>query len=826
MCRPNFKLALLFLIPFFSFAQIDNWESRGVGGGGALFNPSISPHDATEMYIQCDMTEVFHTTNNGENWQEIPFQELISTGGSHSTEFTSNPDILYACASDFLTGSWYPSKSEDGGQTWEATTADPTFGETWYLSADNRSTERLLIASYTTLYLSLNGGDSFTEIHDHGDGIYIAGTYWKGDTILIGTSSGLFYSLNGGTDFEWEGATGIPADYGFLSFSGSSEGDEIKMIVTTAHVFDLYPGLHPIDSEIYSEILQSNFGSETWTNATTGIDPNHDLFFVSSALENVNIFYVGGSDPTTSYPVIYKTTNGGDSWFEIFHAINNENITTGWSGYSGDDDWWYGEKVFGLGTAPNDPNTIIFTDFGFAHISNDGGETWGQAYVNTEDQNTMGEETPEDLSYAGNGLENTGSWYLTWIDENQIFASYTDITGIRSTDGGEKWSFDYTGNPYNTTYHVVRDTETGTLYAAVSTVHDLYQSTYLTDARIDGGDGAVLYSEDNGVTWEEMADLDAPVIWLALDPNDNDVLYASVVDSETGGIYRTTNASDLATSSWGITTAPARTEGHPYNVFVLDDGSVLSTWCGRRDPGFTPSSGVFISADGGETWTDVSMDDEMYYWTKDITIDPHDSDQNTWYVAVFSGWGGDANDKGGLYRTTDRGENWELIFDSHRVESSTVSPTNPDELYLTTEAEGLWFTDNLTDEAPDFSMVDSYTFQHPVRVHYNPFDSEEIWVTSFGNGLKVSSLEEPGATINEFDSHSKIQVFPNPSNGWVNLKTDVAITSLNLYGVDGTLIYANINPSQAIQLPEEKGLYYLRGLTNSGEVVVASVARL
>ena len=30
----------------------------------------------------------------------------------------------------------------------------------------------------------------------------------------------------------------------------------------------------------------------------------------------------------------------------------------------------------------------------------------------------------------------------------------------------------------------------------------------------------------------------------------------------------------------------------------------------------------------------------MYYWTKDIVIDPNDASQNTWYAGVFSGWGG------------------------------------------------------------------------------------------------------------------------------------------------------------------------------------------
>ena len=40
----------------------------------------------------------------------------------------------------------------------------------------------------------------------------------------------------------------------------------------------------------------------------------------------------------------------------------------------------------------------------------------------------------------------------------------------------------------------------------------------------------------------------------------------------------------------------------------------------------------------------------MRYWTKDILIDPNDATQSTWYVCVYSGWGGPPNGLGGLYR--------------------------------------------------------------------------------------------------------------------------------------------------------------------------------
>jgi hypothetical protein len=72
-------------------------------------------------------------------------------------------------------------------------------------------------------------------------------------------------------------------------------------------------------------------------------------------------------------------------------------------------------------------------------------------------------------------------------------------------------------------------------------------------------------------------------------------------------------------------------------------------------------------------------------------------------------------------------------------------------MYLTTEVDGLWYSENLRSPSPTFSLVDSYPFRHPERVFYSPHDTSALWVTSFGAGLRigstatgVSSEREPG----------------------------------------------------------------------------------
>src|SRR5205085_396419 len=66
---------------------------------------------------------------------------------------------------------------------------------------------------------------------------------------------------------------------------------------------------------------------------------------------------------------------------------------------------------------------------------------------------------------------------------------------------------------------------------------------------------------------------------------------------------------------------------------------------------------------------------------------------------------------------------------------------------LTTETQGLWYSNNMRSATPTFTPVANYPFRQPERVFYNPFNPNEIWVTSFGSGLRlgvVNGNSSPG----------------------------------------------------------------------------------
>lgn len=727
-----------------------SWNSVGVGGGGALFQASFSPHDTDDLFITCDMGEVFRTTDFGQSWETLHFTEL--QGGRYAcVSFTSSAQTLYAIDEyeDAGLEGQRPTKSTDGGATWTPIAADPTGSEAYYLFADDTTTTRLIVADYTTLYFSNDGGTSFTNEFTHnpgGAGLHIAGAFWDGTNIYVGTNAGLLVSTNGGTSFAVDGTTGIAAGENIVRFFGAKEGGTVRLWALTSQE-GLYGGIQPEDffwepSDVYT----LDVGAGSWQLRRTGLPTaNGNGFpFIAGPRNDIDTAWVAGADDG-GVPSVFRTTNAGTSWASVLDTVDNDNIVTGWSGDGGDRGWGYGEYALGFAVAPTDGNVAAFTDLGFCHVTNNGGTTWRQAYVDPSTENPAGIDTPQRQYYQGIGLEDTTVWNLTWFDANRIWACFTDIRGIRSEDGGATWGFDYSGHTENSSYDVVIQDGTGHGFMATSTVHDMYQTTYLTDAQIDGGDGRVLRSTDGGETWVLMEDFNHPVFDLEFDPNDANTLYACVVHSTAGGIFRTTDINLGAGATWTQLTNPPRTQGHPYSIKVLDDGSLVCTYSGRRASSqFTDSSGVFYSTNGGTSWNDVSST-AMHYYVKDLVIDPHDATQNTWYVGVWSGYGTNPNGSyqlqtaGGLYRTTNRGTSWTRIFAAHRVTSCAVHPTWPNEAFATTETQGLWHTTNLSAGSPTFTQQMGYPFSQPERVAFNPFDATQVWVMSFGNGLYVGT---------------------------------------------------------------------------------------
>jgi Secretion system C-terminal sorting domain len=824
----------LLLCFIFTFAQPSSFAPRGIGGGGALFFPTINPANDNEFYVSCDMSPLFHSTDYGSSYSQVHFSKLPVSGYS-TYEFTNNASIAYCNYNDGNEG--YPVKTTDGGNTWTQLSGynTGTYGRAFKMSANYNNPNQLLINSYAHILISNNGGTTFTLVKqaaNGGAGIIMSGVFWDGNNIYIGTNDGLLVSTNGGTSFSVMNTTGIAAGQVIWSFAAAKSGSNLKFVCITANAGDVYNGLQPFEFYNFPKgVYAMDNANGTWVSKAAGINFSNDfVMYAAMAWNDINTIYLGGNDDALGAPLVYKSSNAGNSWSKVFNTLNNVNINTGWEGHQGDKSWGWSENCFGITVAPFNSNKVMFSSFSSVHLSSNGGAQWKQAYVNVTDQNPAGASTPKGKAYRSIGLENTSCWQVFWQNANNMIGCYSDIGAIRTNDSGKAWGF-IPGFSVNSVYSMVKD-NSGRLYGACSNIHDMYQSTRLTDALLDANDtnGKIVFSTDNGSTWSNMRVFNHPVFWLATDPNNVNRMYASVIHfggvqgSQQGGIYRCDNINAGAAATWTKLSNPPRTEGHPASIVVLNDNKVVCTFSGRRNGtgAFTASSGVFIYDPAAGTWTDVSHPG-MHYWTKDIVVDPNDATQNTWYVAVFSGWGGPPNGLGGLYRTTNRGTSWVKLTGSQfeRVTSITFNPLNGNQAYLTTEMQGLWVSSNMNATTPSWALVNSYPFRQPERVFFNPYVPTEMWVTSFGNGMKVGNTGiVTGIPAIRMNDVVLLSTYPNPGNGsftiqftaYASTKADVEITDIT----------GRVTESKTIQVQQgennipwkmstpQKGVYLIR----------------
>ena len=99
-CCKRILFSLLLFVPvLFCISQPLSWQSRGVGGGGSMFFPTINPLNDNEFYVACDMSQLFHSTDFGASYSQISFTKL-QVGSSSTYEFTNNASISYCIAND------------------------------------------------------------------------------------------------------------------------------------------------------------------------------------------------------------------------------------------------------------------------------------------------------------------------------------------------------------------------------------------------------------------------------------------------------------------------------------------------------------------------------------------------------------------------------------------------------------------------------------------------------------------------------------------------------------------------------------------------------
>lgn len=726
------------------------WYNQGIGGTGTTYTPSISPQNSQEIYVGSDMGEVFHTSDWGANW-DVP--AAFPPGG---VQYTSSASVMYSSG---------PKKSIDGGLTWAMLPCctNPTYGQTF---SDPNRTDRViysLVPSSTdsSLYISNDGGATQQTIFQHWNGsLYISGVFFDGNTAYIGTNnSGVWKGVYNGSTWTWtKPISGLPSGERIMSLAGAKTGSTVRLVILTLNSTQMTTdgrpfgyGLNPAYvAGYYKAIYTWDSGQTSWTKKVTGLTGGQRPTLVAMARNDINTIYASGSDiPDGSHYygacIVYKSTNGGANWASVLTKANNANSTSASYGDGGDYDWSW-SSVAGLGVDPNNSSRVTFTDQCDVRASTDGGATWNQIIVPASQATPAGQQITKN-SFYGSSLNETSVWGLNWINANTVYAACTDAYGIRTISGSLDWSnpssiksgcitWQYPNwgtNWVNTTYKSVT-APNGTVYACTSSVHDLwndgYQSDWGTENAGSGGNANwLLMSQDKGASFTVIHNFGQSntAKSLCLDPSNPNRMYALIVNNSLGdgGVWVTNNLDQGAGATWTrLTNQPPRTEGHPEDMTILNDGTLVVWYSCRQAGGFTASSGVFISTDQGNSWIDRSgTDTSLEYFTRNVIIDPQDATQNTWYAAVYDSGRLEA----GLYKTTNRGVNWTRILTTANdmvTSGANYAAINPvtHEMYVTT-TEGLYYSADASVAVPTFVKGDELSVWNPHAGVFQPVQS-------------------------------------------------------------------------------------------------------
>ncbi|HIC52954.1 MAG TPA: glycosyl hydrolase, partial [Gemmatimonadetes bacterium] len=298
----------------------------------------------------------------------------------------------------------------------------------------------------------------------------------------------------------------------------------------------------------------------------------------------------------------------------------------------------------------------------------DGGSSWfpvtdGQIGSASVGAVTVAESNP-DVVYIGMG-------------EVQLRANVLQGDGLyRSDDGGQTWRHLGLEDTHAIGRIRVHPTDPERAYVA-ALGHPFGPSP----------DRGVFRTTDGGGTWEKVLFLDdrTGAVDLVMDPNDPDVLYATLWEvyrrpwqlwsgGNGSGIFKTTDGGE----NWSeLTGAPGFPSGVLGKMTVTVSGADSErVWANVE----AEEGGLYISDDGGLSWALVNAHRDIWqraFYFQRIQADP--VDRNTIYILNFQ-----------LMKSTDSGRTLESVRETHADHHDLwIDPTNPSRMIDANDGGGV-----------------------------------------------------------------------------------------------------------------------------------------
>jgi photosystem II stability/assembly factor-like uncharacterized protein len=423
---------------------------------------------------------LYKSTDGGNTWRKIekgfPTTKEDGLGRIGFTIAQSNSTRMYATVDAEKKGGIY--RSDDSGESWYLLTEDPRF---WGRGSDfaevktDPTNEDIVYSANVVMWKSVDGGHHWTGIKGAPGGddyhrIWINPTNPK--IIAIGVDQGGIITVNGGETYSswYNQATAqfyhVSTDNAFPYnvYGGQQESGSVGIASRSNDGNITFREWHPVGVEEYGYVaadpLDPNIiygGKITKFDKRTGqvqnISPepvrSGNVRFIRTApvlfspVDNKTLFFSGN--------IIFKTTNGGDTWETISPDLSREawDIPASVGIYTSKDMLTMKRRgvVYTLAPSYKNINTLwAGTDDGLIHITRDGGKNWKNI------------TPPEITSWSKVSLIDASRFddNTAYVAVNRIRCDDQTPHIYKTTDGGATWKKIITGLP-NEPINAVRE---------------------------------------------------------------------------------------------------------------------------------------------------------------------------------------------------------------------------------------------------------------------------------------------------------------------------------------------------------------------------------
>ncbi|MFC1482009.1 WD40/YVTN/BNR-like repeat-containing protein, partial [Candidatus Neomarinimicrobiota bacterium] len=243
---------------------------------------------------------------------------------------------------------------------------------------------------------------------------------------------------------------------------------------------------------------------------------------------------------------------------------------------------------------------------------------------------------------------------------------------------------------------------------------------------------------------------------ISVAPSDSNIVYAALID---GCLFKSDDAGETWERKGWFRGGSTIVSVHPFNADSAYVGIVTSS----------SSDGLFVTGDGGDSWTAINSDFSDIY---EIVIDP--INPLCVYVAGRSPYG--------LYKTMDAGTSWNLLTSDLSIQAIGINPVNSNFIYA---ALSQWQFIMSSDYGESWGTTTGIG-GNPLEMDINPDDPNIIYIaTSEGlakstDGGAIWILKNNGEVNRDHPYTSHVLVDPNRTDriyrsnnhNWITYKSE------------------------------------------------------